>query len=505
MAGWPILSLTTFLPLLGAAFIFLLRGDAETVARNSRNVALWTSTITLVLSLFIWFSFDPTNPGFQLVEKHEWIPDYNINYYVGIDGISFWFVLLSTYLTVICVIASWDGIKFRVRECMIAFLVLETAMIGTFCALDFFVFYMFFEGSLIPMFMIVGIWGGPRRIYATFKFFLYSLFGSVLTLVGILTMYFITGTADIPTIMGFDFPREVEMWLWLSVAAAFAIKVPIWPFHTWLPDTHVEAPTIGSVDLAGVLLKIGCYGLIRFILPIMPEATEFFAPLMFAFCLIGVVYCSLICLVQDDMKRMIAYSSIPHMAIAVIGIFCVTQESIQGAIMVMLSHGFVSGALFLCVGVVYERTHTRDMRYLGGVVHRMPVFAFVLMVLTLSALALPGTGGFVGEFMILFGAFKVNTWVATIANLGTILCAAYMLTLYRRVMYGELERDDIKSLVDLDARELVMFVPMVLIVLWMGIYPSSFLDVTRASSASLVKNYHAALDKAHGSKSAAVE
>jgi NADH-quinone oxidoreductase subunit M len=361
MSSFPILSLTTFLPLLGAAFILILRGTPEIVARNARWIALWTSLITFVLSLFLWINFDPTTPEFQFVEQAEWLATLNIAYHMGIDGISLFFVLLSTFLTVLCVVASWKSITVRVKEYMIAFLVLETLMVGMFCALDLIVFYMFFEGVLIPMFLIIGIWGGPRRVYASFKFFLYTLLGSVLMLLAILAIYFQTGTTDVPTAMAYDFPVGLQKWLFLAFFASFAVKVPMWPVHTWLPDAHVEAPTAGSVILAGVLLKMGGYGFVRFSLPMFPVATEYFTPLIFTLSIVAIIYTSLVALAQEDMKKLIAYSSVAHMGIVTLGIFTVTEEGLQGAVLQMLSHGIVSSALFLVVGVIYDRLHTRDI------------------------------------------------------------------------------------------------------------------------------------------------
>ncbi len=491
--GWPILSLVTFLPLVGAAFIFFVQGDAETVAKNARAAALWTSLITFALSLLLWIDFDPTKAGFQFVETAAWIPAFGIRYHMGVDGISMLFVLLSTFLTPLCVLASWQAIRTRVKEYMIAFLVLETLMVGMFCALDFVLFYLFWEGVLIPMFLIIGVWGGPRRVYAAFKFFLYTLTGSVLMLVAILTLYLQVHTTDIPTLMHADIPREMQLWLWLAFLASFAVKVPMWPVHTWLPDAHVEAPTAGSVILAGVLLKMGAYGFLRFSLPILPYASDFYAPLIYALSVIAIVYTSLVALAQEDMKKLIAYSSVAHMGFVTIGIFAVTHQAVQGALVVMLSHGVVSAALFLVVGVVYDRMHTRDIARYGGLVHRMPLYAFVFMVFMLASVGLPGTSGFVGEFLVLVGTFRVSTWVAAFATTGIILGAAYMLYLYRRVIFGQLTRDDLKSIVDLTPREVLVFAPLLVVVLWMGIYPAPFLRVMDASVAALVQRHQTAL------------
>ena len=496
MSDWPLLSLTIFVPLVGAGFIFIIRGETEVVARNARNVALWTSLITLALALMVWANFDPGTAAFQLEEKAVWIPAYNIFYHLGVDGISVFFVLLSAFLTPLCVLASWQAITERVKEYMIAFLVLETLMIGMFAALDIVLFYIFFEGVLIPMFLIIGVWGGPRRVYSAFKFFLYTLTGSVLMLVAILAIYFTAGTTDIPLLMKTTFPRDMQIWLWLAFFASFAVKVPMWPLHTWLPDAHVEAPTAGSVILAGVLLKMGGYGFLRFSLPMMPLASDYFTPLIFTLSVIAVVYTSLVALAQEDMKKLIAYSSVAHMGFVTIGIFTFNIQGLEGAIFQMLSHGIVSAALFLCVGVVYDRMHSRLIASYGGLVHRMPAYAAVFMVFTLASIGLPGTSGFIGEVLVLVGVFQVNTWVAALAAIGVILSAAYMLWLYRRVIFGTLTKDELKSILDLDRRELAIFVPLVLVVIWMGVYPSSFLDGIHVSVQNLADNYAAALKAA---------
>ncbi len=493
MAGWPILSLTTFLPLVGAAFILLIRGEPDVVARNARSVALWTSLITFVLSLFIWMNFDNTTAAFQMVERADWIPAFKINYHMGVDGISVLFVLLSTFLTPLCILASWESVKVRVKEYMIAFLVLETLMVGMFCALDFMLFYVFFEGVLIPMFLIIGVWGGARRVYAAFKFFLYTLLGSVLMLLAILAMYFVAGTTDVPTLMQTPFPRSMQIWLWLALFASFAVKVPMWPVHTWLPDAHVEAPTAGSVILAGVLLKMGGYGFLRFSIPILPEASAYFTPLMYTLSVVAIIYTSLVALAQEDMKKLIAYSSIAHMGFVTIGMFSLKQQGVEGSVFQMLSHGIVSGALFLCVGVVYDRLHTREIARYGGLVQNMPRYAVVFMLMMLASVGLPGTSGFVGEFLILVGAFQDNTWVALLATIGIILGAAYMLWLYRRVVFGKITREDVKGMLDLSPREIAIFAPLVLVVLWMGIYPASFLNVISVSVEALIQNYQTAL------------
>ncbi|MED5357978.1 MAG: NADH-quinone oxidoreductase subunit M [Pseudomonadota bacterium] len=490
----PWLSIVTFTPLVGAILILLLvRGSPEDVARNARWSALWTSGITFFISLFIWVNFDTSTHAFQFVEKAPWMPEYKINYHMGVDGISMFFVLLSTLLTPICIGASWNAIQDKVKEYMVAFLVLETMMVGMFCALDFVGFYIFFEAVLIPMFLIIGVWGGPRRVYAAFKFFLYTLLGSVLMLLAILVAYFQAGTTDIPTLMAFDFPLNLQYWMWLAFFASFAVKVPMWPVHTWLPDAHVEAPTAGSVILAGVLLKMGGYGFLRFSLPMLPEASEFFTPLIYGISIVAVIYTSLVALAQEDMKKLIAYSSIAHMAFVTVGIFAGNEQAIAGSIIQMLSHGIVSAALFLCVGVVYDRIHSRQIETYGGLVHRMPFYAFVFLLFTLASVGLPGTSGFVGEILVLVGAFKANTWVAALIATGMVLGAAYMLYLYRRVIFGELTKEHLMKITDLNKREILIFAPLVIIVIWMGVYPAPFLEAIDSSVANLVKNYQGAL------------
>ncbi len=492
-AGFPLLSLLTWLPLVGVAFIMSVRGTDEVVARNARFAALWTSLIVFLLSLKLWFGFDVTEPGYQFEEHLTWLPDFKVDYRMGVDGISVLFVLLSTLLTPICILASWEAITTRVREYMIAFLVLETMMVGTFCAQDFIVFYMFFEGVLIPMFLIIGVWGGPRRVYASFKFFLYTLWGSILMLLALLAMWYTAGTTDLSVLMQAQFPGHMQFWLFLAFLASFAVKVPMWPVHTWLPDAHVEAPTAGSVILAGVLLKIGAYGFLRFSLPMLPEASQSFAPLMYALGVIAVIYTSLVALAQTDMKKLIAYSSVAHMGVVIIGIFTFNAQGIQGAMFQMLSHGIVSAALFLCVGVVYDRVHTRDIARYGGLGQRMPAYAVVFMLFTMASIGLPGTAGFIGEFLVLVGAFRVNFWLALLGSMGMILGAAYMLWLYRRVIFGVITRDDLRRLLDLSPREIAVFAPLVLLTLWMGIYPSSFTQFFDASVHAMVEQHANAL------------
>jgi NADH-quinone oxidoreductase subunit M len=495
---WPLLSLVTFLPLVGAAFILMARGDDAVVARNARNIALWTSLIDLALSLALWFEFDPSTADFQFVERADWVTigGFQFTYHMGIDGISLFFVLLSTLLTLLSILSAWEAIQYRVKEFMVAFLVLETLMVGIFCALDFVLFYVFFEGVLIPMFLIIGIWGGSNRIYSAFKFFLYTLLGSVLMLLAILAVYFQTGTTDIEVALTHNFPGGLQKWLWLAFFASFAVKVPMWPVHTWLPDAHVEAPTAGSVILAGILLKLGGYGFVRFSLPMFPLASAYFTPLIFTLSAIAVIYTSLVALAQIDMKKLIAYSSIAHMGFVTMGTFAVTNEAVQGAVIQMLSHGLVSGALFLCVGVLYDRLHTHEIARFGGLIERMPAYAFVFMVFTLAAVGLPGTSGFIGEFLILLGTFKVSTLECTLAATALFLGPAYMLYLYRRVIFGTITRADLRNMLDLSLREKAVFAPLLVLVLWMGVYPNSFLRPIQVSVDHLVQQVNAATQAA---------
>jgi len=415
---------------------------------------------------------------------------------MGVDGISMLFVILTTFLMPLCILASWESIEERVKEYMIAFLVLETLMIGVFCALDLFLFYLFFEGGLIPMFLIIGVWGGPRRVYASFKFFLYTLLGSVLMLLAMMAMYWHAGTADIVQLLGAKFPAGMQTWLWLAFFASFAVKMPMWPVHTWLPDAHVEAPTAGSVILAGILLKMGGYGFLRFSLPMFPIASHDLAPLVFALSVIAIVYTSLVALAQEDVKKLIAYSSVAHMGFVTMGIFTFNAQGIDGAIFQMLSHGIVSAALFLCVGVVYDRMHTREIAAYGGLVNRMPMYAFVFMVFTMANVGLPGTSGFIGEFLTLLGAFKANTWVAFFATTGVILSAGFALYLYRRMIFGVIEKPNLAGIMDMNAREIVVMAPLVLLTIFFGIYPAALLDVTAVSVKKLVAGYDAAIKAA---------
>ncbi|MEZ0213598.1 MAG: NADH-quinone oxidoreductase subunit M [Xanthobacteraceae bacterium] len=486
MYDWPILSVVTFLPLVGALLIVLMiRGDDEVAQRNARWVALWATLVTFLISLLLLLGFDPANHDFQFVENRPWLGEV-AGYRMGLDGLSLPFVLLTTLIMPISILASWVSVKVRVKEYMICFLVLETLMVGTFSALDLLLFYIFFEGGLIPMFLIIGIWGGKRRIYATFKFFLYTLAGSVLMMLAIMAMYWQAGTTDIVELLKFGFPPGMQYWLWIAFFASFAVKMPMWPVHTWLPDAHVEAPTAGSVILAAILLKMGGYGLLRFSVPMFPEASAYFAPFVFTLSVVAIIYTSLVAMMQEDIKKLIAYSSVAHMGYVTMGIFTLTQEGIQGAVFQMVSHGFVSGALFLCVGVVYDRMHTRDIAAYGGLVNRMPVYATVFLILTMANVGLPGTSGFIGEFLTLMAAFGRNNWVAFFATTGVILSAAYALWLYRRVVFGALEKDALKSIMDIDRREMATIFPLVFFTLLFGIWPGPILDACAGAVEAIV-------------------
>ena len=498
MTDWPILSTITFLPLIGAFFIMLVRGDEATVASNSRAVALWTTVITLLLTILMLVRFDGSTAEFQFVERVSWLGG-GIDYAMGVDGISVLFVVLTASLMPICILAGWSSIKHRVREYMIAFLVLETLMIGVFCAMDLILFYIFFEGGLIPMFLIIGVWGGARRIYASFKFFLYTLLGSVLMLLAILAMYWQAGTSFIPDLTATGFAAEMQTWLWLAFFASFAVKMPMWPVHTWLPDAHVEAPTAGSVILAGVLLKMGGYGFLRFSLPMFPVASEMFAPLVFAMSGIAIVYTSLVAFAQEDMKKLIAYSSVAHMGFVTMGLFSMTTQGVQGGIFQMLSHGWISGALFLCVGVIYDRMHTREIAAYGGLVNRMPLYAALFLLFTMANVGLPGTSGFVGEFLTILGTFQISTWTAFVAASGVILSAVYALSLYRRVTLGRIENEGLEKITDVSRRELLIIVPLAVATVLFGVWPMPILDMTASSVDALVSGYQEALATHHSS------
>lgn len=488
----PLLSIMIFLPLLCALMIACIRGnkgDEAIVEKNIKHLALFSSLFILAFGLFVFHSFDPTRADFQFVEKYEWFGQGKISYHVGVDGISIFFVLLSVFLTPICILASWTSIEKRIREYMIAFLVLESLMVGTFTALDSVLFYVFFEAVLIPMFLIIGVWGGARRVYASYKFFLYTLLGSVLMLIALLTLYSQTGTTDIPELMNSTIPFEMQKWLWLAFFASFAVKMPMWPVHTWLPDAHVEAPTAGSVILAGVLLKMGGYGFLRFSLPILPEASFYFAPFVLWLSVIAIVYTSLVALVQEDMKKLIAYSSVAHMGFVTLGIFTFTQQGIDGAMFQMISHGVISAALFLCVGVVYDRLHTRDIGRYGGIVKNMPKYALVFMVFMLGSVGLPGTSGFVGEFLSLLGAFRADTLICAFAATGLVLGAAYMLLLYRRVVFGPQNNADAAEMDDLTQKEKLIFLPLVLLVFYLGVFPNVVLQPIAPSVRNIVLQF----------------
>ncbi len=491
MFGWPILSVATFLPLAGVAFILAVRGEDVIALRNIRWATLWTTIATFLVSLLIWANFNPADSGFQFVERHAWLGG-TASYQMGVDGISMPFVVLTAFLMPICILASWY-IESRVREYMIAFLVLETLMIGVFTSLDLVLFYLFFEGGLIPMFLIIGVWGGARRVYASFKFFLYTLLGSVLMLLAIIAMYWQSGTTDIVALLSRNpgFPAEMQTWLWLAFFASFAVKMPMWPVHTWLPDAHVEAPTAGSVILAAILLKMGGYGFLRFSLPMFPDASLYFQNFVYALSIVAIIYTSLVALMQEDVKKLIAYSSVAHMGFVTMGIFTMTRQGIDGAMFQMISHGLVSGALFLCVGVVYDRMHTREIAAYGGLVHRMPLYAFTFMVFTLANVGLPGTSGFIGEFLTLLGAFQVNTWVAFLATTGVILSACYALWLYARVVFGPLEKASLAHIADMTPRELTTLGPLVVLTVFFGVYPAPILDVLGATVENLMKSMQA--------------
>ncbi|MDP4002874.1 NADH-quinone oxidoreductase subunit M [Methylobacterium sp. NEAU K] len=492
MLGLGILSGLLIVPLCGAAFILTLNGEEEAVARNSRWAALATTIITFILSLVAWGRYDASSSSFQLVENHTWLAE-TIRFKLGVDGFSMPLVLLTTFLMPFCIGASWNSIHFRVKEYFVAFLVLETTMIGVFESLDLLLFYLFFEAGLIPMFLIIGIWGGQRRIYASFKFFLYTLLGSVLMLLAVMAMYWQAGTTDIPTLLQYRFPVQMQTWLWLAFFASFAVKMPMWPVHTWLPDAHVEAPTAGSVILAGILLKMGGYGFIRISLPMLPVASQDFAPLVFALSVIAIIFTSLTAMMQTDIKKLIAYSSVAHMGFVTLGLFTLNEQGIQGALFLMISHGIVSGALFLCVGVVYDRMHTREISAYGGLVKRMPLYAVAMMVFTMANVGLPGTSGFVGEFLSMLGAFKANPNVAFFSTFGIILSAGYALWLYARVIYGKLEKPNLQGILDLDTREKIILAPLVALTIYYGVHPAPVLDVFAPSTEALMTGMKAAL------------
>jgi len=494
MTNWPLLTVIIFLPLVGS-FIILLIKESSINSINIKWAALWTSIGTFILSCLLWIQFDYNNSSYQFVEKIRWFDDFNFNYHIGVDGISLFMILLSTFLTPLCILASWKNIKNNIKEYMISFLFLETVMIGMFASIDILLFYIFFEAVLIPMYLIIGIWGGERRIYASFKFFLYTLLGSVLMLVAIIIIYRNTGVMNIQDLQGNYFDKSTQKFLWLAFFASFAVKIPMWPFHTWLPDAHVEAPTAGSVILAGVLLKMGGYGFIRFSLGMLPEATAFFIPFIMILSIIAIIYTSLVALAQEDIKKLIAYSSVAHMGIVTIGIFLVNQQGLEGAMIQMISHGVVSAALFLCVGVIYDRMHTRQISFYGGLVNKMPAYATVFMIFMLASVGLPGTSGFIGELLVILGAFKVSTFIAIGASLGIILSAVYMLYLYKRIIFGVIANEKVKDILDLDLREKIILIPLLLTVLLIGIFPNIFLDPMRQSIEIIITNYEIANGK----------
>lgn len=489
---WPILSTMTFLPLFGALLISVIKDEGEAAKRNIRNVAFLTGLFVFILALIVWANFDPANPGFQLQEQADWLGK-GLSYHMGVDGISVLFVVLSAFLLPLAVLASRNSVKDRLKQYMIAFLILETMIIGAFCALNVLLFYVFFEGSLIPMFIIIGVWGGRERIYAALKFFLYTLLGSLLMLVGIMALYWQAGSLDIPVLLSHKFPAQMQTWLWLAFFASFAIKLPMWPLHTWMPEAYAQAPTAGTVMLSGILLKFGGYGFLRFSLPMFPLASAQFAPLIFALSVIAIIYMSLIALAQRDMKKMAAYSSAAHIGYVTMGIFAANVIGIEGAIFQMISHGLISAALFLAIGMLYERTQTREIAAYGGLAANMPKYSAALMIFTMANLGLPGTTGFIGEFLTLIGVYKAHSWIAFLAASGVILSAAYMLYFYRRVIFGSLTRESLKTLTDISAREKCLLYPLAALIIFFGLYPAPLLNALHQSVDLLVHNYQQAL------------
>ncbi|MFL2900871.1 MAG: NADH-quinone oxidoreductase subunit M [Candidatus Pelagibacterales bacterium] len=489
----PILSILILLPIVGIFFMTLIRNNNDQSSNNLKHTALWISFLNFLISLYLLFSFNQQDADFQFEERYFWI-EYGISYHLGVDGISILFIVLTTMLVPICILASYDSIKFSVKEYLIAFLALETFMIGVFCSLDLVLFYLFFEGGLIPMFLIIGIWGGERRVYSTFKFFLYTLAGSVFMLLAIIYIFITAGTTDVSYLLDYNFTRNEQIVLWLAFFASFMVKIPMWPFHTWLPDAHVEAPTAGSVILAGVLLKMAGYGFIRFSIGFFPEASELFAPLIFTLSIVAIIVTSLIALVQEDMKKLIAYSSVAHMGFVTLGIFTFTVQGIEGSVIQMISHGIVSAALFLCVGVVYDRLHTREISRYGGLVSKMPMYAFTFMIFILASLGLPGTSGFVGEFLVLLSIFSINTYFAVFATTGVVLAATYSLWLYRRMIFGALIKDDLSEMLDLTRREIIIFVPLITLTIFIGIYPKPVIDIIEPSAKKIVSQVNGKLN-----------
>ena len=486
--NFPILSSLILLPTIGSLFLFFSK-DKPNNNQTIKYVALFTSIVNFLISIYLWYQFDPTTSDFQFVEDRQWIKGF-INYKVGIDGISILFIVLTTFITPLCILSVNNTVKNRLRDFLIAILIMESFMIGVFCALDLVIFYLFFEAGLIPMFLIIGIWGGPRRVYSAFKFFLYTLLGSVLMLVAIISIYWINGTTDVVKLYELGIDAKYQNLLWLAFFSSFAVKTPMWPVHTWLPDAHVEAPTAGSVLLAAILLKMAGYGFIRFSLGLFPEASETFTPLIYTLSVIAIIFTSLIALMQEDMKKLIAYSSVAHMGFVTLGIFTIQQQGIEGSIIQMISHGLVSAALFLCVGVVYDRMHSRLISTYGGIVTIVPKYAVLFMIFTLAALGLPGTSGFIGEFLILMGAFKDNFLVAVLASLGVILGAAYMLWLYKRVVFGKLINEDLKQLTDLNKSEIVILISLAIPTLFFGFYPEPLMNTIEVSVKNLIDMYN---------------
>ena len=492
--NFPILSSITFIPLIGAFFVFLTREEKKERNKGAVYVAIFTSFVNFFLTLFLWYSFDKTTYDFQFVEEFFWISGF-IKFKFGIDGISILFILLTAFITPIAIISCINSAKARLKEFLIAILVLETFMIGVFCSLDLVIFYLFFEAGLIPMFLIIGIWGGPRKVYSAFKFFLFTLLGSVLMLIGVIAIYWITGTTDVNEIYQVKIPTEYQYLLWLAFFSSFAVKLPMWPVHTWLPDAHVEAPTAGSVILAAILLKMGGYGFLRFSLGMFPVASEYFVPLIFALSVIAIIYTSLVALMQDDMKKLIAYSSVAHMGFVTLGIFTFNKQGIEGSVIQMLSHGLISAALFLSVGVLYDRIHSRLINSYGGIVNVLPKYSFILMVFVLAALGLPGTSGFVGEFLVLVGAFKINFLVAMLASTGVVLCAAYMLWFYKRVVFGKLEKNNLKNMKDVNTSEFAILFTLGVLIVFFGFYPEPFLETMHMSVDNLISNYNSEINR----------
>ena len=491
--NFPILSAIIFIPFIGALFILITRGNEKNIEKNSKYVAIFSSIFNFFLSLFLWYLFDTSSSEFQFIEEKIWIDGF-IKFQLGVDGISILFIVLTTFIIPICVFSGINSIKFKIKEFLIAILVLETLMLGVFCSLDLVLFYLFFEGGLIPMFLIIGIWGGYKRVYSAFKFFLFTLLGSVLMLIAIISIYWIMGTTDVVKLLDLNIPKEYQYLLWLAFFSSFAVKMPMWPVHTWLPDAHVEAPTAGSVVLAAILLKMAGYGFIRFSLGLFPVASEYFTPLVFALSVIAIIYTSLVALMQEDIKKLIAYSSVAHMGFVTIGIFSLTKQGLEGSIIQMISHGLISSALFLSVGVIYDRFNSRLISTYGGLVNSMPKYSFFLMIFTLAALGLPGTSGFVGEFLILVGVFQINIFVAITASLGVILSAAYMLWLYRRIVFGKITNSEIKSSKDLNKIEIYIFASLAFLTIFFGFYPEPLINTVNVSINSLIENYQTDLD-----------